>query len=132
MNRRISRAEGYDKRIRAVAKYVMEVTLMHEIFLNFKPSHIAARYPSSSHSPNAKSSMYLARKIVIQGNWTPGHVFYSGYEEAEIYECATIIMTHVSTPQLHESIYQKYLDLNRFLGVSVYVQEYLNRIGFTN
>lgn len=55
--RRNSKAENYDVQTRTLAKYLMEITLLDNRFLNYVPSEIAA------------ASLYLSRKMLKRGGW---------------------------------------------------------------
>lgn len=55
--RRISKADGYEPKIRTLCKYFVEVTLMDERFLVFSCAKIAA------------AGMYLARRILYEKEW---------------------------------------------------------------
>ncbi|RKO87263.1 cyclin-like protein [Blyttiomyces helicus] len=55
--RRCSKADGYDIQTRTIAKYLMEITLMDQCFLELPPSKIAA------------ASMYLSRVMLGRTDW---------------------------------------------------------------
>ncbi|OUM57060.1 hypothetical protein PIROE2DRAFT_49027 [Piromyces sp. E2] len=56
--RRISKADGYDTKTRTLAKYLIEITLLDEHFINCPPSVIAS------------AAVLLARKILFNDhNW---------------------------------------------------------------
>ena len=64
--RRISKADDYDLETGTLAKYLLEITIMDERFVGLKPSYLAA----GAHC--------LARYMLRKGEWTLGHVHYSG------------------------------------------------------
>jgi len=62
--RRISKAEQYDIPSRTVSKYLIEMTILDEKFLNFKPSLIAA------------AATWLSRKMLKKGDWVISFTFF--------------------------------------------------------
>lgn len=55
--RRISKADSYDIQTRTLAKFLIEVMLVHEDLIQFKPSLLAA------------AGMWLARLCLDRGEW---------------------------------------------------------------
>ena len=55
--RRISKADNYDIQTRTLGKYLLEISLLDNRFMDHLPSHIAA------------AAMYLARMILERGPW---------------------------------------------------------------
>ena len=55
--RRISKADNYDIQTRTLGKYLLEISLLDHRLIAYQPSHLAA------------ASMYLARLILLRGEW---------------------------------------------------------------
>ncbi|KAL2312861.1 G2/mitotic-specific cyclin cig1 [Schizosaccharomyces pombe] len=111
--RRISRADSYDHDIRMLAKYLQEVTLMDEIFIGAHISFIAA------------TAYYLSMQMLGHLDWTPCHVYYSGYTARQLKPCAIIIMEClVDAPNHHNAIYRKYSE-NRMKRVSAFAHNWV-------
>jgi hypothetical protein len=118
--RRISKADGYDIQTRTVAKFLIEISCVEHKLLKFKPSLLAA------------AGMWLARLCLERGEWvsvnerhhsahpacpvqrvsvqhladadqSPNLVHYSTYAEAELLECAQIMLDYVLDPDLNTS-----------------------------
>ncbi|KAI1458896.1 cyclin-like protein [Annulohypoxylon moriforme] len=107
--RRISKADDYDSEIRTVAKYFSEVTLMDERFVSTPPSYVAA------------GSQCLARMMLKKGDWTPEHVFYSGYTFSQLKPLiATIMECCQNGYRHHNAIWKKYSNKS-FKGASIFV-----------
>ncbi|EFR04804.1 G2/mitotic-specific cyclin-3 [Nannizzia gypsea CBS 118893] len=113
--RRISKADDYDLETRTLAKYFLELTIMDERFVGTPPSFTAA----GAHC--------LARLMLRKGDWTPAHVFYSGYTFGQLYQLIGLILECCEAPQQHHlAIYEKYAD-RRFKRASIFVEnEMLN------
>ena len=110
--RRLSRADGYQIGPRTLAKYLLEITLLDEEFLRWPTSQIAS------------ACMFLALKMISsRGEWTDAHVFYCGYEEAELLAPVHALMALLNRPGLDESrIYKKYASA-QFMRGSLYVKD---------
>ncbi|KAJ3087855.1 G2/mitotic-specific cyclin [Quaeritorhiza haematococci] len=115
--RRISKADNYDVNDRTLAKYLIEATLVDERFLAWMPSMVAA------------AAMYLARKVLTNGDWTPAFIQQSGYQEHELMDCARTMLDCVAHPAKHAATYEKYAD-QRFLSASAFMAEYLKKVGY--
>jgi G2/mitotic-specific cyclin 3/4 len=114
--RRISNA---DTRIRNLAKYLMEATLMDWKFVGQLPSFLAA------------ASMCVARKVVMDGEWTTEHVRLSGYQEYDLIDCGRAILKLVSDIESHKAIYTKYSH-ERYGMVSIEMRHFLLRTCFVD
>ncbi|PBP18107.1 hypothetical protein BUE80_DR010987 [Diplocarpon rosae] len=108
--RRISKADDYDLETRTLAKYFLEVTIMDERFVGCPPSYVAA----GAHC--------FARLMLKKGDWSPPHVYYSGYTWTQlkplvsmIFECCVDPLKH------HAAVYEKYSD-RRYKRASQFVQ----------
>ncbi|KAI0123021.1 cyclin [Xylariales sp. AK1849] len=113
--RRISKADDYDLETRTLAKYFLEVTVMDERFVASPASYLAA----GAHC--------LSRLILDKGDWSPDHVYYSGYTFTQlkplvstILECCRIARRH------HAAVFEKYKD-KRFKKCALYVEKELKR-----
>ncbi|KAM5476340.1 B-type cyclin [Microsporum audouinii] len=113
--RRISKADDYDLETRTLAKYFLELTIMDERFVGTPPSFTAA----GAHC--------LARLMLRKGEWTPAHVYYSGYTFSQLYQLIGLILECCEFPQQHHlAIYEKYAD-RKFKRASIFVEnEMLN------
>ncbi|ORY02798.1 hypothetical protein K493DRAFT_323218 [Basidiobolus meristosporus CBS 931.73] len=108
--RRISKADRYDSSIRTLAKYLVEVTIMYEVFIQYPSSKVAA------------ASYYLSMGLLNKGTWTNSHIHYSGYTEMDLMQCALQIRSRLPHKQNHEAIYIKYYS-SKYLRASEYVDE---------
>ncbi|ROT40854.1 hypothetical protein SODALDRAFT_338468 [Sodiomyces alkalinus F11] len=116
--RRISKADDYDLETRTLAKYFLEVTIMDERFVASPPSYLAA----GAHC--------LSRLIMRKGDWSQGHVHYSGYTWSQLRTLVQMLLECCHDPRKHHSaVLDKYLD-NRYKRAAEYVQEELRK-GFT-
>lgn len=113
--RRISKADDYDLETRTLAKYFLEVTIMDERFVGCKPSFLAA----GAHC--------MARLMLLKGDWTQAHVYYSNYTFrqlhhllAAIWECCKDAQQH------HNAVFEKYTD-KRYKRASTFVRGEMQR-----
>lgn len=113
--RRISKAEEYDVPTRTVAKYLMEITVLHENFLQYPPSLLAA------------ASTFLARQVLRKGEWDNTMQFYSNFTAEQLQPCVSH-MTQFLTANSPDfrSVYKKYSS-SKFLRASLYVEQELRR-----
>ncbi|CAC21469.1 G1/S-specific B-type cyclin Cig2 [Schizosaccharomyces pombe] len=109
--RKISQAEGYDAQTRTLGKYLTEIYLFDHDLLRYPMSKIAA------------AAMYLSRRLLRRGPWTPKLVESSGgYEEHELKEIAYIMLHYHNKPLEHKAFFQKYSS-KRFLKASIFVHQ---------
>ncbi|KAK9679681.1 B-type cyclin [Basidiobolus ranarum] len=108
--RRISKADRYDTAIRTLAKYLSEVTLMYETFIQYPSSKIAA------------ASYYLAMGLINKGSWTSSHIHYSGYTEMDLMPCALQLRSRLPHKQNHEAVYIKY-NSEKYMNASIFVED---------
>ncbi|RKO95997.1 hypothetical protein CAUPRSCDRAFT_3574, partial [Caulochytrium protostelioides] len=94
--RRVSKADNYDIHTRTLAKYLMEITLLDHAFLPEPPSKIAA------------AGLFLARRMLSRGAWTPNLRHYSGYDEEALLPVATQMLNFLAGSQDYEAVYKKY------------------------
>ncbi|CAO1630329.1 unnamed protein product [Sympodiomycopsis kandeliae] len=106
--RRISKADSYDIQTRTVAKYFMEISLVDFRLLEHPPSLVAA------------ASIWMARKVLERGPWTPTLVHYSSYTEYELLGTAEIMLDYVLRPVQHPAFHKKYSG-KKFMRASPYV-----------
>ncbi|KAI0452237.1 hypothetical protein F5B21DRAFT_483992 [Xylaria acuta] len=117
--RRISKADDYDLETRTLAKYFLEVVIMDERFVASPPSYIAA----GAHC--------LSRLILGKGEWTPGHVHYSGYTYDQLKPLVTMLLDCCRHARKHHSaVFEKYSD-KRYRHASTYVEEAIIVRGYT-
>jgi len=88
---------------------------MDERFVGSPPSYIAA----GAHC--------MARLMLKKGDWSPAHVYYSGYTWTQLRPLVSMIMDCCQFPQKHHSaVFDKYSD-RRFKRASVFVQTEVQR-----
>ncbi|CAO1627440.1 unnamed protein product [Parajaminaea phylloscopi] len=109
--RRISKADNYDIQTRTVAKYFMEISLVDYRLLEHPPSLVAA------------ASIWMARKVLERGPWTPTLVHYSSYSEYELLGTAEIMLDYTLRPIQHNAFHKKYA-AKKFMRASNYVVEW--------
>ncbi|KAJ0116143.1 hypothetical protein J7T55_005089 [Diaporthe amygdali] len=113
--RRISKADDYDLETRTLAKYFLEVTIMDERFIGCTPSYLAA----GAHC--------LARLMLKKGDWSLGHIHYSGYTWIQLKPLVAMLLECCRSPQKHHTaVYEKYAD-RRFKKASTFVEEEVNK-----
>ncbi|GAA5832021.1 hypothetical protein JCM11251_002789 [Rhodosporidiobolus azoricus] len=81
--RRISKADGYDIQSRTMAKYLMEISIVDHRFMATPPSLIAA------------GAAWLARRVLLKGEWDANLIHYSGYSEDELKPTAQLMLDYV-------------------------------------
>jgi hypothetical protein len=108
--RRISKADDYDLETRTLAKYFLEVTIMDERFVGSPPSYIAA----GAHC--------LARMLLKKGDWSPAHIYYSGYTWGQLRPLVSMIKECCDNAHKHHSaVFEKYAD-RRYKRASLFVE----------
>jgi len=108
--RRISKAEQYDIPSRTVAKYLIEMAILDEKFLNYKPSLIAA------------AATWLSRKMLKKGDWDKTLEFYSGYDEKALEPCVNEMLNFLQTNTRYKTVYKKYTS-SKLLRASLFVEQ---------
>ncbi|KAI0183986.1 G2/mitotic-specific cyclin-B [Xylaria flabelliformis] len=112
--RRISKADNYDIQTRTIGKYLMEISLLDQRFLKYRPSHVAA------------AAIYLARLIFDRGEWDSTIAYYAGYTEEEIEPVFELMVDYLVRPVIHEAFYKKYAS-KKFLKASLITREWAKR-----
>ncbi|PVU96815.1 hypothetical protein BB561_000957 [Smittium simulii] len=112
--RRISKADDYDLPTRTLAKYLLEVTLMHEYFIDVPCSKIAA------------IAHYLSIRLLGKTSWSRAHTFYSGYFESELIPLLPNLIEILSNPKKHKAIFDKYSD-RKYMRASDFVAQWFSR-----
>ncbi|KAG0204851.1 G2/mitotic-specific cyclin [Mortierella sp. GBA30] len=112
--RRCSRADESEPVARTIAKYILEIVLLHHSFLVYKPSIQAA------------AAMYLGRCMMKRLDWNGTMNEYSGYTLQQI-EPAVVDMLAL----LKESVVPQTAAYHKYLGrstmrVSVYVHNWVH------
>lgn len=105
--RRISKADNYDIQTRTVAKYFMEISLVDHRLMEHPPSLVAA------------AAVWMARKVLERGPWTPTLVHYSSYSEYELLGTAEIMLDFLLRPVQHQFFHKKYAG-KKFMRASTY------------
>lgn len=109
--RRISKADDYDLETRTLAKYFLEVTIMDERFVGSPPSFVAA----ASHA--------VARFMLSKGDWSPAHVYYSGYTWNQLKPLVALVIECCENARKHHAaVFDKYSD-RRYKRASTYVED---------
>ncbi|CAD6443811.1 2cd503ec-0659-4498-9648-c2302a1a5d74 [Sclerotinia trifoliorum] len=109
--RRISKADDYDLETRTLAKYFLEVTIMDERFVGSPPSFVAA----ASHA--------VARFMLGKGDWSPAHVYYSGYTWNQLKPLVSLVIECCENARKHHAaVFEKYSD-RRYKRASTYVED---------
>lgn len=112
--RRTSKADDYDHETRTLAKYLLESTIMEYKLLAALPSWLAA------------ASHFLARSLLNKGEWTPAHIFYSGYTVEQLIPIAAYILQSCRDARRHHSaVFNKY-STSTFRRVATYVQNWFD------
>ena len=106
---RYAQIAGADKKLLHLAQLFMELTLLEQNLLAFTPSLVAS------------SALYLAIKIIYKGYgiWSPTFVHYTGYQEAQLLNCAIDMIAlryHCESSKLHTVL--KKFSMERFSNVS--------------
>ncbi|THV44095.1 hypothetical protein BGAL_0735g00010 [Botrytis galanthina] len=109
--RRISKADDYDLETRTLAKYFLEVTIMDERFVGSPPSFVAA----ASHA--------VSRFMLSKGDWSPAHVYYSGYTWNQLKPLVALVIECCENARKHHAaVFEKYSD-RRYKRASTYVED---------
>ncbi|ORX58440.1 A/B/D/E cyclin [Piromyces finnis] len=114
--RRISKADGYNTKTRTMAKYLIEITLLDEHFLNCPPSLVAS------------AAVLLARKILFNDqNWNKLFIYYSGYHEHLLIPVAQNIINYALPKAEHSQLpfFKKKYSIDSFKKVSLYVSNWI-------
>ncbi|KAI0701965.1 cyclin-like protein, partial [Cytidiella melzeri] len=109
--RRVSKADEYNVHVRTIAKYLLEIQCLEWRLLAAPPSLMAA------------ASIWLARLILGQPEWTPNLAHYSSYSESQIIPTANLMLNYILKANGHTSFFNKYAR-KKFLKASVFVQEW--------
>ncbi|KAJ1828676.1 G2/mitotic-specific cyclin [Coemansia sp. RSA 2599] len=112
--RRVSKAEQYNMQTRTVAKYLMEICLVDHRLMRFTPSHIAA------------AGICLARRMLDAGVWDSNLRHYSGYSEADLQPCISLMIHHLLNTPKDEFVFKKFQH-RRFLKASLFCREWVAR-----
>jgi hypothetical protein len=104
--RRVSKADNYDLYSRSIGKFLMEISLLDQRFIQYKPSHVAA------------AAMYLSRLILDRGDWDNILAFYAGYTEEELEPVVHLMVDYLARPVIHEAFFRKYAN-KKFLKASL-------------
>ncbi|KAG6377902.1 hypothetical protein JVT61DRAFT_14691 [Boletus reticuloceps] len=107
----ISKADDYDVKVRTIGKYLLEVRTLEWRLLATPPSLMAA------------ASIWLARLILGNYEWSANLAHYSFYAESSLLPTANLMLNHILKPIRHESFHRKYVG-KRFLKVSIWVREW--------
>lgn len=109
--RRVSKADGYDVKVRTLAKYLLEISCLEWRLIAAPPSLMAA------------ASIWLARIALGYEQWTPNLAHYAGYSESALVPTANLMLNYVLKPIRHESFHKKYAG-KRYYKSSIYMREW--------
>lgn len=113
--RRISKADDYDLATRTVAKYLMEVPMLDHRFLEYPPSQIAA------------AAMWLSRRMLGRGEWTPNLVHYSGYSQDELMPVVHLMHDYIKQKEIkYEAVYKKYAH-KKYMKASIFCRSWAEK-----
>ncbi|KAL2015000.1 hypothetical protein VTK56DRAFT_6543 [Thermocarpiscus australiensis] len=112
--RRISKADDYDIQSRTIGKYLMEISLLDHRLMAYRPSHVAA------------AAMYLARLILVRGEWDETIEYYAGYSEEEIEPVFLLMVDYLARPVIHEAFFKKYAS-KKFLKASILTRQWAKK-----
>ncbi|CCH60075.1 hypothetical protein TBLA_0C02660 [Henningerozyma blattae CBS 6284] len=105
--RRISKADDYHVQTRAIAKFLLEITIIDFNLFDKAPSICAA------------ASMFLARKLYKRGPWDNNLIHYSGgYTKEQLKPIVQLIINYINGPIIHPELIKKY-GSKRFDGASL-------------
>lgn len=116
--RRVSKADNYDIQSRTIGKYLMEISVLDQRFMKFRPSHIAA------------GAMYLSRLMLDRGEWDATLQYYAGYTEEEVEPVVALMVDYLARPVCHEAFFKKYASKKFLKGMSCH--QVLLIIQYTN
>ncbi|RAL59250.1 hypothetical protein DID88_006965 [Monilinia fructigena] len=89
----------------------LEVTIMDERFVGSPPSFVAA----ASHA--------VARFMLSKGDWSPAHVYYSGYTWNQLKPLVSLVIECCENARKHHAaVFEKYSD-RRYKRASTYVED---------
>lgn len=91
-----SKADGYARAPRTLAKYLAEIVIVEHRLVATPPSLLAA------------ASMWLARLALGEGRWGKMMAHYAMYEEEEVLETAGWMLRYVLKPVEDEAFYEKW------------------------
>ncbi|KAJ3558650.1 hypothetical protein NP233_g11464 [Leucocoprinus birnbaumii] len=109
--RRVSKADGYDVKVRTLAKYLLEISCLEWRLIAAPPSLMAA------------ASIWLSRLALGYEQWSPNLAHYAGYAESALVPTANIMLNYVLKPIRHESFHKKYAG-KRYYKSSIYMREW--------
>ncbi|KAL9709903.1 G2/mitotic-specific cyclin [Leucoagaricus gongylophorus] len=109
--RRVSKADGYDVKVRTLAKYLLEISCLEWRLIAAPPSLMAA------------ASIWLSRLALGYDQWTPNLAHYSGYPESALVPTANLMLNYILKPIRHESFHKKYAG-KRYYKSSIYMREW--------
>lgn len=104
--RHISKADQYEIATRTIAKYLTEISILDNRFMEFLPSHTAA------------AAMYLSRMIFDRGEWDDHLVYYSDYTEEEVLPVVRLMIDYLASPVRHRAFHKKYANKRFMKGMS--------------
>ncbi|KAJ3113664.1 G2/mitotic-specific cyclin, partial [Nowakowskiella sp. JEL0407] len=119
--RRYSKEDNYDSQTRTTAKYLMEMSLLSETFLQYPPSLVAA------------AALHFARNILQRPDgWHEGFVEISGYEPNAVdYVQSEMLRFLIDgfANQSYGSLYRKYSS-RKYMKASLFIEEWLFHTGY--
>lgn len=114
--RRVSKADDYELETRTLAKYLLELQIMDERFVAVPPSWSAA------------VAHYMSRHMLRQGDWTPRHVFFSGYTEEQLLSGVAAVRESIEDPKTNfNAVFEKYSE-KKFRKAAQFVTSWLQLV----
>lgn len=106
--------ETCDDHTRSMAKFFMEASAMDHHFIGVRPSKVAA------------ASLWLARKMLAKGKWTPELVALSGYSGNDLRPVVELFLDYFVQPVIHDAFFKKW-GSEAYSYISHFVLEWVGR-----
>ncbi|KAI8066304.1 cyclin-like protein [Gilbertella persicaria] len=103
-----------DIHTRTLAKYFMEVACIDHSFIGTRPSLIAA------------SALWLSKRMLAKGKWTPRFTKLSGYAPDDLKATVERMLDYLSQPVTHDAFFRKW-STKRCAKASIFVRDWINR-----
>ncbi|KAF9407703.1 G2/mitotic-specific cyclin [Podila epigama] len=113
--RRCSRADDVDPNTRLIGKYLLEMMLYKDTFLEYPPSLKAA------------AAMYVARLMLKKKDWTTLMVEYSGYEEKQLRRISIQLLQFLSEDNLSQTAVYMAYDTKANMQISPYASSWAKK-----
>ncbi|KAI8987224.1 cyclin-like protein [Pilobolus umbonatus] len=108
------REENCDIHTRMLAKYFMEVSCVDNRFMETRPSAIAA------------ASLWLAKKMLLRGNWSDHLTELSGYTTNDMKSIVETMLDFLSQPVVHDAFFRKWSS-KKLSKAGIFVRDWINK-----